>query len=110
MAQNRTRRLRKKLYTGEFTVLGFEFSCRLEMQQESEFDQLIDDFMAFLEKRDLIMGGGADLTSFDGFVVPEGRYNSATEDDRTAVEQWLTERAKCSEIKVGTLVDANQAL
>ncbi|EPM42040.1 hypothetical protein M272_06080 [Vibrio natriegens NBRC 15636 = ATCC 14048 = DSM 759] len=54
------------------------------------------------------MGGGADLSSFDGFVVPERRYDSASEDDRVAVEQWLTAHNACSEVEVSPLVDANQ--
>ncbi|MBR9786845.1 MAG: DUF469 family protein [Vibrionaceae bacterium] len=108
MATNRSRRLRKKLYVDEFKVLGFSFSCQLNLTKEAECDVLIDDFLSFIEGRDLVMGGGADLTSFDGFVVPERRYDSATEDDRLAVEQWLTAYKVCSKVEVSPLVDANQ--
>ena len=108
MATNRSRRLRKKLYVDEFKVLGFAFFCHLHLKQEADCDQIIDDFLSFIEERGLVMGGGADLTSFDGFIVPERRYDSASEEDRLAVEQWLTEHSGCSDVEVGPLVDANQ--
>jgi len=108
MTTNRSRRLRKKLYLDEFQVLGFAFSCQLDLMYKSEFDEIIEEFLAFVENRDLVMGGGADLKTFDGFVLPERRYDSATEDDRLAVEQWLTEHRACFDVKVGPLVDANQ--
>lgn len=107
MATNRSRRLRKKLYVEEFKVLGFSFACQLNLTQETDCDQLIDNFLAFIEERGLVMGGGADLKSFDGFIVPERRYDSASEEDRLAVEQWLTECSVCSDVHVGPLIDAN---
>ncbi|WMN89588.1 YggL family protein [Vibrio parahaemolyticus] len=69
MATKRSRRLRKKLYVDEFKVLGFSFFCHLNITKEEECDLLINDFLSFLEGRGLVMGGGADLSSFDGFVV-----------------------------------------
>ncbi|ANQ18583.1 YggL family protein [Vibrio natriegens] len=108
MATKRSRRLRKKLYVDEFKVLGFSFFCHLNLTNEEECDLLINDLLSFLEGRGLVMGGGADLSSFDGFVVPERRYDSASEDDRVAVEQWLTAHNACSEVEVSPLVDANQ--
>ncbi len=108
MAANRSRRLRKKLYLDEFQVMGFAFSCRLDLMEEHEFDPLINEFLSYIEQRDLVMGGGADLKTFDGFIVPERRYDSATNDDRTAVEQWLTEHRSCFDVIVGPLIDANQ--
>lgn len=107
MAKNRSKRLRKKLYVDEFAVFGFEFSCHLSINTESEYNTLLDGFFDFLEDRNLIMGGGANHGSFDGFIVPEGRYDSATEADRKAVEAWLTKNANCSEIQISPLVDIN---
>jgi len=108
MATKRSRRLRKKLYVDEFQVFGFSFSCQLDLMYQHEFDEIIDDFISHIEKRDLVMGGGADLKTFDGFVVPERRYDSASEEDRLAVEQWLTDHRSCFDVIVGPLVDANQ--
>lgn len=108
MATNRSKRLRKKLYVGEFQVLGFAFSCKVSTENENQYDELLDSFIEFIESRDLVMGGGANHESFDGFVVAEGRYDSATAEDRVAVEQWLDEQQWCSQIHVGPLVDINQ--
>jgi len=108
MATNRSRRLRKKLYLDEFKVLGFAFSCRLDLMTQDEFDPIIDEFLGYIEDRNLVMGGGADTKTFDGFIVPERRYDSATEEDRTAVEQWLSNHRSCFDVIVGPLIDANQ--
>ncbi|WP_428774386.1 YggL family protein [Vibrio sp.] len=109
MAKNRSRRLRKKLYVDEFAVYGFSFSCQLSVDSDKQVDSLIDEFVDFIERRDLVMGGGADQTSFDGFIVPEGRYESAKEEDRLAVDNWLSQRPECSNVEVSALTDANQS-
>lgn len=109
MAKQRSRRLRKKLYTGEFVVLGFEFSCTLAMENEAEIDALVESFTDFIEARNLLLGGGVNTTSFGGFIVAAGRYDSPTEDDRAAVQQWLSQQAKCSDVVVSELADINQS-
>ncbi len=108
MATHRSKRLRKKLYVDEYKVLGFAFSCRLDLMQQDEFDPIIDEFLAHIEARNLVMGGGADTKTFDGFIVPEQRYDSATEEDRKAVEVWLSDHRACFDVIVGPLIDANQ--
>ncbi len=108
MATNRSRRLRKKLYLDEFKVLGFAFSCRLDLMKQDEFDPIIDEFLTHIEARNLVMGGGADLKTFDGFIVPERRYDSATEEDRKSVQTWLSNHRACFDVIVGPLIDANQ--
>ncbi|MDR9828270.1 50S ribosome-binding protein YggL [Vibrio sp. FNV 38] len=107
MAKNRSKRLRKKLYVDEFTVLGFGFSCQVDLNSELGYEAILNDFFDFLEARNLIMGGGANQHAFDGFVIGEGRYDSATDADRTAVQQWLEQRSECSEVKVSELIDSN---
>lgn len=107
MAKNRSKRLRKKLYVDEFAVHGFEFSCQVAVNDVMDYSTLIDDFIDFIESRDLIMGGGANQHSFDCFVLADGRYDSVTEDDRQAITDWLEQRSECSEVKIGPLVDAN---
>ncbi|MCG6234222.1 YggL family protein [Vibrio furnissii] len=107
MTTNRSKRLRKKLYVGEFQVLGFAFSCKVNADDDTQYDVLLDSFIDFIESRNLVMGGGANHESFDGFVVAEGRYDSATDEDRAAVEKWLSEQAMCSQVQVEALVDIN---
>ncbi|MGR5120929.1 YggL family protein [Vibrio astriarenae] len=107
MAKNRTRRLRKKLYVDEFTVLGFGFSCQVDIDSDSGYEAILNNFFDFLESRNLVMGGGANQHSFDGFVIGEGRYDSATDEDREAVEEWLSARSECSDVKVSELLDSN---
>ena len=106
MAKNRSRRLRKKLYVDEFAVYGFEFFCRLNIEDASEHDSLLDEFIEFIESHGLVMGGGANAKEFEGFVVSEGRYDSPSEKDRKAIDSWLNSHPKCYEVKVGSLVDA----
>ncbi|ELV8684109.1 YggL family protein [Vibrio fluvialis] len=107
MTTNRSKRLRKKLYVGEFQVLGFAFSCKVNTDDDTQYDVLLDSFINFIESRNLVMGGGANHESFDGFVVAEGRYDSATDEDRAAVEKWLSEQAMCLQVQVEALVDIN---
>ncbi|AYF15583.1 TPA: YggL family protein [Vibrio parahaemolyticus] len=110
MAKNRSRRLRKKLYSDEFTVYGFSVACDLSIGNTSEYDAFIDEFIDFVEARNLMIGGGASHNKFDCFVVAEGRYDSATEDDRAAIEKWFTNNPECTNVEVGVLVDVNTGI
>jgi len=102
---NRSRRLRKKLYMDEFSILGFGFTCELAFENEAELDSFFDEFISFVESNDLHIAGGSDDESFDGFITSIGRYESATEEDRTAVQNWLTAQEKVSEVVIGKLED-----
>lgn len=82
--KNRSRRLRKKLFSGEFTVYGFSIGCELSIHNASGYDVFIDELIDFVETRSLIIGGGGSHNKFDCFVVAEGRYDSPTEEDRSA--------------------------
>ncbi len=110
MAKNRTRRLRKKLYSDEFTVYGLAVSCDLSICNESEHDVFIDEFIDFVEARNLMIGGGASHNKFDCFVIAEGRYDSVTEEDRSAIEKWFTNSPECTNVEVSALVDANNGI
>jgi len=103
---NRSRRLRKKLYLDEFSILGFDFTCQLAFKDEAELDDFFCEFIDFIESKNLHVSGGSDNESFDGFVTSMGRYESATEDDRTTVINWLSNQEKVSELIVGELEDA----
>ena len=103
---NRSRRLRKKLYLDEFAILGFDFSCQLAFENEAELDALFGEFIDFIEAKDLYVSGGSDNEYFEGFITSMGRYESTTEDDRTTVENWLSNRENVTDVSVGELVNA----
>ena len=102
----RSRRLRKKLYLDEFAILGFDFTCQLAFENKVELDAFFSEFIDFIEAKDLHVSGGSDDVSFEGFITSMGRYESATEDDRTTVENWFSNRKNVSDVSVGELVDA----
>ncbi|HCG7097391.1 TPA: YggL family protein [Vibrio parahaemolyticus] len=110
MAKNRSRRLRKKLFIGEFTVYGFEVTCRMTEQSNTNYNQFIDEFIDLVEDQNLIFGAGASLGKFDCFVMSDGRYDSPTDQDRLVIENWLSNNPIISEVKVGELVDANNGV
>jgi uncharacterized protein YggL (DUF469 family) len=103
----KNRRLRKKLYLDEFAILGFELSCSLNLKTEDDFDSLMDQFVDFIETRELCMGGGGDTKSFSAFICSNHRYTSATNEDRDAIANWLDSNETTSNIVVDKLVDAN---
>jgi len=107
MSNIKSRRLRKKLYLDEFAVLGFEFSCTLDVKNSDEFDSLLGQLVDFIEKRELSMDGGGDTKLFTAFVCADKRYSSATDEDVASIKTWLEENEFTSNITVGKLVDAN---
>lgn len=107
LLKNKTRRIRKKLFLGEFSVQGFELDCTVSTVDEAEYDQFVDDVLDALEARGLVCGGGGSVGSFSAFCCSETRYGSPTEGDRQAIDDWLKSHNKVSEYSVGPLVDAN---
>lgn len=107
MKSNKSRRLRKKLYLDEFAIFGLEFSCELNLKNEEDFDSFLDQFIDFIESRNLCMGGGGNTESFDGFICSDHRYGSASSEDRDAISGWLELNKSTSNVVVGQLVDAN---
>lgn len=100
--KHRSRRLRKKLRTGEFQQWGFEFEAELKVRLPDEGEVLVDSFLAeVIEPRSLALGGW--ITS--GFVVSFGR-GSATDEDRQVVQDWLQARPEIKAARVGPLIDA----
>jgi len=102
---NRSRRLRKKLYLDEFSILGFDFTCQLAFENDAELDDFFCEFIDFIESKNLHVSGGTDNESFDGFITSMARYESATEEDRTTVQNWLSNQEKVSNVVVGDLED-----
>ncbi len=106
MKNTRKRRLRKKLYLGEFAVLGFELSADLNLEAEDDYDSWLDQFIEFIESRNLCMGGSGSVKSFSAFICSTGRYSSARDEDREAVKHWLDSSGVTSNVVIGGLVDA----
>ena len=103
----RKRRLRKKLYVGEFQEFGFSVEIHLVSGDAPTFDQALDAWIEFVESRGWLFGGGGsvDRRELGGFVVKDGRGTLA-EDDRAAATAWLEEAAWVEGFRVGPLQDA----
>lgn len=102
---NKSKRLRKKLYLGEFAVFGFQVQCSLACQTDTDYDQFSDELISWMEARDLSTVCGASHGRCDAFVMPEARYGSPTEQDRTELQSWLAQHPMVTEVHVGELVD-----
>ncbi|OMH29199.1 hypothetical protein BGP75_20540 [Motiliproteus sp. MSK22-1] len=86
--------------------MGFEFSCAVNLQQESDFNQFFDGLGELIEARNLLIEGGGSANHFEGYVMSNTRYESATEEDRKAIESWLTSQDSISDTVVDKLSDA----
>ncbi|WP_019529683.1 50S ribosome-binding protein YggL [Dasania marina] len=102
----RSRRLRKKLYLDEFAILGFEFTCTINTESDADYEQFFDSFADVVEGRDLFVSLDGEHDKLTGFVSSGGRYSSATEEDRKAIEEALNSYSIMSDVTIGQLVDA----
>jgi uncharacterized protein len=109
-AKNKSKRVQKKLYLGDYAVLGFEVSGQFILGDDSELDSFFDNFMAVIESNNLCFGGGYSKQGFDGFITSIERYNSTTEDDHNTIKSWLSSQTNISHVEVGDLVDANYGI
>lgn len=103
---NKSRRIRKKLFLGEFAILGFEISCETDINDFDRYDVFVDDFVDYIDGLGLCFGGGG-LELFEGFLCSTERYGNATEEQKTQVLAWLEARPEVKTAKAGELVDAN---
>ncbi|MFA7555428.1 MAG: 50S ribosome-binding protein YggL [Spongiibacteraceae bacterium] len=102
----RSKRLRKKLYLGEFAIKGFDFTCKIDITAEAEYEKFINAFADLVDARNLFVSLDNVQEMFEGFVTSGERYGSATEQDQKAIEAILTEHSIISDISIGNLVDA----
>ena len=102
LTKRRSRRLRKRLYVGEFQEFGFAVRFELQGKPDDKQSSAFQDafILEAIERNGLGFGGG----DTEGFVTAV--HGSATEAHRHAVESWLGARAEVSSVKVGPLVDA----
>lgn len=101
------RRLRKKLYLDEFKIMGFSFDCDANCKGNADTDRLLDEFVDFIESRNLLAACGVDLKSLSGFVYPSTRYGAPSTDDLAAVKSFLESNELIERVNVGKLIDAN---
>ena len=107
--QRMNRRQRKKLRVGEFQELVFEIRVHFSRSLGCEsYDLFLDDFIAFIESNDLVLGSvlyqlGMDETKA---IVTGCGCNSPTEEDRQAILSWVKLRPEVSSAEAGDLVDA----
>jgi uncharacterized protein YggL (DUF469 family) len=100
------KRLRKKLYVGEFKELGFEVTATFKPGVD------VDARNAFLERllestavEELAFSGGTSAAGLDGFFTLDHR-GSATEQHRERVRELLAKDPAIATPNVGPLVDA----
>jgi uncharacterized protein YggL (DUF469 family) len=100
------KRLRKKKHVGEFQQLGFELEGDLRAGMGRAADEAFTDrFLAHIEARQLMFGGGIGGGEVGGFVSRFDR-GSATEDDRASVSAFLASDPDVVRHVVGELRDA----
>ncbi|MBV7316796.1 50S ribosome-binding protein YggL [Shewanella sp. NIFS-20-20] len=102
---NKSKRLRKKLYLGEFAVFGFQLQCQLSCQTEAEYDQFTDELFAFLEAHELCTVCGASNGRCDAIVLPEARYGAPQPAAIDALAAWLAAHPMVSAPELGQLQD-----
>jgi len=100
------RRLRKKLYLGEFAIMGFEFSCSIDDIEEEKVNDFFSELLTFLQSNNMLFSGGGTKDNFGGYVTSQQRYGSLTDSDGEALSKWLTSAAGVSDVKIENLTDA----
>ena len=101
LARRRSRRLRKKLHIAEFQELGFEYEITWQtFPTATQQDEFLDAWIALVEARDLVLGGGP--TS--GFIC--GRRKSPTPSDNKALQDFLSQWPSVPQVVIGKMVDA----
>jgi len=102
-------RQRKKQRVGDYKELGFEVDLVFDMPMDGEpLSDFISDLFLFLESRGLLAGGFAGkrpLLEAGGFVARVER-GSVTEEEATAVIEWLRARPEVRDAKASHLFDA----
>lgn len=101
----RSRRLRKKLYLGEFAIMGFDFTCKINIDSDEGYEAFIEAFADMVDSRNLFVSLDNIGEMFEGFVTSHDRYGSATDEDRAAIDAILTEQSIISDVVVNKLVD-----
>jgi len=100
------RRIRKKLYLGEFAIMGFEFSCSIDDMDESKVNTFFSELLSFLESNNMLFSGGGTKDNFGGYITSQQRYGSLTDADSATLKAWLSGNAGVTDIQLEDLSDA----
>lgn len=99
------KRLRKKLYRGEFQRLCFELEFRFaDTTTFAQRDACVDRFIEWIEAQCLQFGGGGDV-AWNAVVERAGR-ETVTESDRLSTVEWLRSQGDIAQADAGPLRDA----
>ncbi|MFT6779162.1 MAG: hypothetical protein ACJAV1_003105 [Paraglaciecola sp.] len=102
----RSQRLQKKMYLGEWAILGFEFSFKLTEASDEQYELFFNSLEKLVNSEELYISLDNNSEIFEGSVTSAERYSSATEENRVAIETLLNSHAMVSDVTVGGLVDA----
>ncbi len=100
------RRLRKKLYLGEFAITGFEFSCSIDGVDENKVNDFFSELLSFLQSNNMLFSGGGTKDNFGGYITSQLRYGSLTGADSETLKTWLSGYAGVTDIHLEDLSDA----
>jgi uncharacterized protein YggL (DUF469 family) len=103
---SRNRRQQKKMYLGEWAILGFEFNFKLNDASEEQYKLFFNSLEELVNTKELYISLDNHSESFEGCATSAERYGSATEEDRATIEALLNSHDIVSEVKIGALVDA----
>ena len=103
---SRNKRQLKKMYMGEWAILGFEFNFQLTEASEQQYELFFTSLEELVNTEELYISLDNNGELFEGTVTSAERYGSATEENRAAIEALLNSHNFVSEVKVGGLVDA----
>ena len=106
MNKHRSRRLRKKLRVGEFQEFGVTIDLTFN-QTVLEFEQALDELLAYVESQGCVFGGGGSMTGneISGFFYKSER-GTLTETQVTELNSWLQQMPWITEYSVSGFIDA----
>ncbi len=88
------KRIRKKLYKGEFQELGFQILLRIDLQDQYEIDRFIDDLQEYNYPCGMSLCGGGcpseenqEIFELRFLFTPQKR-GSLTEHHRKLISEW----------------------
>lgn len=106
MAAKHNHRQRKKLRIGEFQEMGFSATARfLPDTSPAQREAILDAFIAFIEENGMLAAVSTS-TDFDAFIISDAPRGSTTEEQRAAVQIWLSTQKCVTETAVAEMVDA----
>lgn len=104
MAQQRSRRLRKKLHIDEFQELGFSVAWRFpEGSSEEQIDSTLNDFINEAIDPNGLAYDGSGYLQWEGLVCLQ-KTGKCSDEHRELVRKWLEDR-QLEDIKVTELFD-----